>query len=80
MEKMYSVSERFSLIDEDLRKTFVLQQVSIQILCAFIVKTGHKDTFVEYIKNTSLTPDETTEKEVEHAREVILKMLKTSKI
>lgn len=48
MEKMYSVNERFLLIDEDPRKTFVLQQVSIQILCAFIVNNGSQIKTVLY--------------------------------
>ncbi|EIE2769390.1 hypothetical protein KA541_004517 [Salmonella enterica subsp. enterica serovar Rubislaw] len=76
----YNVHQRFLLIDENLKKIFTLQQLTTQMLCSFIVASGNKDTFVEYIKNASVVSGNNMESQMEYARDIVLKMFETVKI
>ncbi|EJT8608568.1 hypothetical protein N3740_001109 [Salmonella enterica subsp. enterica serovar Newport] len=76
----YNVHQRFLLIDENLRKLFTLQQLNVQLLCAFIVASGNKDDFVEYVKNASLVSDINMEDQMEYARDIVLKIFETVKV
>ncbi|OKP17064.1 hypothetical protein [Serratia fonticola] len=74
MNKIYTVDERFQIIDENLKKLHAQQQFTAQMLCAFIISTGNKTQFVEYVKNASTDIEEMKEP-MEHARTVLLTLL-----
>jgi len=77
MNKIYTVDERFQIIDENLKKLHAQQQFTAQMLCAFIISTGNKTQFVEYVKNASTDIEEMKEMKepMEHARTVLLTLL-----
>jgi hypothetical protein len=57
MENLQSLGEQMLIINNTLKSLVTTQQLIAQTLCGYIVLSGHKETFIDFIKQASTNMD-----------------------